>query len=115
MVKNGMADGLLGGIATPYSETLKPALEIWAEIVQCKRSRCLKLLLGGRRYFRSNINITPTAEQLAQIAINTANVARTFGEKPTIAMLSYSIGTHDDPQPKRSEKPLKSSRASTLH
>jgi phosphotransacetylase len=50
------------------------------------------MLFEGRRVFFGDctINIQPDAATLAQIAINTAQVARTFGEEPRVAMLSYS-------------------------
>ena len=49
------------------------------------------MISKGRRFFFGDctININPTAEDLAQIAINTANVARTFGYEPRVAMLSF--------------------------
>ncbi len=39
------------------------------------------------------VNVSPTAEQLAQIAVTSADTAAAFGLQPRVAMLSYSTGT----------------------
>ena len=39
------------------------------------------------------VNVSPTADQLAQIALTSADTARAFGLEPRVAMLSYSTGT----------------------
>jgi malate dehydrogenase (oxaloacetate-decarboxylating)(NADP+) len=55
------------------------------------------MLFADRRIFFGDctVNVNPTASELAEIALNTARVAETFGEKPRVAMLSYSdFGEH---------------------
>ena len=100
MVKLGRADGLLGGIAIPYADTIRPAVEVLGLDSEVKViSGTYVIVSKGRRFFFGDctVNINPTAEDLAQIAINTANVARTFGYEPRVAMLSFSdFGTHRD-------------------
>ena len=57
------------------------------------------MLFEGKRVFFGDctVNIHLDANTLAQIAINTARIAQTFGEEPRIAMLSYSdFGEHRD-------------------
>ena len=93
MVKNNLADGLLGGVSIPYADTLRPALKVLGKDIQSKViSGVYVMLCNGKRLFFGDctVNIDPDAETLAQIAINTARIARTFGERPRIAMLSYS-------------------------
>ena len=93
MVAEGDADGLLGGVATPYNATLRPALQVIGSSKDTPlTSGVYAMLFKGRRLFFGDctVNRAPTAEQLAQIAYNTAKVARTFGEEPRIAMLSFS-------------------------
>ncbi|MEC8423314.1 MAG: phosphate acyltransferase, partial [Myxococcota bacterium] len=93
MVAEGDADGLLGGVATPYNATLRPALQVIGPSPDTPLiSGVYAMLFKGRRLFFGDctVNRAPTAEQLAQIACNTAALARTFGEEPRVAMLSYS-------------------------
>jgi malate dehydrogenase (oxaloacetate-decarboxylating)(NADP+) len=93
MLKHGTADGLLGGVATPYAETLRPALQILGRAPETRViSGVYVMLFEGRRVFFGDctVNIRPDAETLAQIAINTARLAQTFGEEPRVAMLSFS-------------------------
>jgi malate dehydrogenase (oxaloacetate-decarboxylating)(NADP+) len=93
MLRDGRAHGLLGGLAIPYADTIRPALQILETAPDVNIiSGAYAMLFEGRRVFFGDctINIQPDAATLAQIAINTAQVARTFGEEPRVAMLSYS-------------------------
>lgn len=98
LIHLGRADGLLGGISIPYADTLRPAISILGKDQNTRLvSGTYVVLTKGRRFFFGDctINIRPDAKELAQIAINTANVARTFGYEPRVAMLSFSnFGTH---------------------
>jgi len=98
MVKLGRAHGLLGGIAIPYADTIRPSVEVLGLDAKVKLiSGTYVMVSKGRRFFFGDctVNIDPSAEDLAQIAINTANVAKTFGYEPRVAMLSFSnFGTH---------------------
>ena len=93
MVRKGHADGLLGGLATPYAATIRPAIQILGPE---KRGRVVSgvycMLFKDRRLFFGDctVNYKIDGPRLAQIAINTARVAQTFGEEPRVAMLSYS-------------------------
>lgn len=93
MLQRGEVDGLLGGLATPYADTLRPALQVLGRAPETKViSGVYVMLFEGRRVFFGDctVNIRPDAETLAQIAINTARLAQTFGEEPRVAMLSFS-------------------------
>jgi len=93
MLKNGDADALLGGLATPYADTLRPALQVLGRAPGTSViSGVYVMLFEGRRVFFGDctVNIRPDAATLAQIAINTARLAQTFGEEPRVAMLSFS-------------------------
>jgi malate dehydrogenase (oxaloacetate-decarboxylating)(NADP+) len=98
LVQQGVVDGMVGGLRRPYKETMGPAIRVLglragSEIV----SGVYAMLFRERRIFFGDctVNIEPTAQQLAEIAINTARVAQTFGEEPRVAMLSYSdFGEH---------------------
>jgi len=89
----GDADGLLGGVSTPYADTIRPALQILGSSGQSSVISGVYVMLfkEHRLYFGDcTVNVHPNAETLAQIAQNTARVARTFGDTPRVAMLSYS-------------------------
>jgi malate dehydrogenase (oxaloacetate-decarboxylating)(NADP+) len=93
MVRQGDADGLLGGLATPYADTIRPALQVLGKSEQVSViSGVYVMLFKGRRFYFGDctVNADPDAETLAQIARNTAAVARQFGDTPRVAMLSYS-------------------------
>jgi malate dehydrogenase (oxaloacetate-decarboxylating)(NADP+) len=93
MVRQGDADGLLGGLSTPYQSTIRPALKVLgkAENVSVISGVYVMLFKGRRFYFGDcTVNVDPGPEALAQIALNTAMVASQFGDIPKVALLSYS-------------------------
>jgi len=100
MVKQGMADGMVGGPGRPYKHTLKPALRVLGTDTESEVvSGVYAMIFKDRKLFFGDctVNTQPDAKTLAQIALNTAAVAETFGQKPRVAMLSYSdFGEHRD-------------------
>jgi malate dehydrogenase (oxaloacetate-decarboxylating)(NADP+) len=93
MVASGDADGLLGGLATPYADTIRPALKVLGPAKDSSVISGVYVMLfkDRRMYFGDcTVNVRPDSDTLAQIARNTASVARTFGDTPRVAMLSYS-------------------------
>ncbi|MGC4233318.1 MAG: phosphate acetyltransferase [Niabella sp.] len=97
MVYKGEADGMVSGAANTTAHTIKPALQF----VKTKPgfntvSSIFFMLLHDRVLVYGDCAIVPnpTAEQLAEIAISSADSARAFGiEVPKVAMLSYSSGS----------------------
>jgi malate dehydrogenase (oxaloacetate-decarboxylating)(NADP+) len=76
-----------------YPETVRPALEtVGAHPNAGVLSGMYMLVFDKRVVFcgDTTINVDPTAEQLAQIALTAARIVRTFGEEPRLAMLSFS-------------------------
>ncbi|MFE9723125.1 phosphate acetyltransferase [Streptomyces sp. NPDC005794] len=106
MVEEGLADGMVSGSAHSTAATIRPAFEIiktkqgstsrgegsgGASIVSSVFFMCLadRVLVYGD----CAVNPDPDAEQLADIAVQSAVTASRFGVDPRIAMLSYSTGT----------------------
>ncbi len=93
MVKNGDADSLIGGLTTSYPETIKPALQCIGLQERCKVVSGMYIVITKKDvYFFADctVNINPNAEQLAEIAINTADIVKEFEIEPRVAMLSFS-------------------------
>jgi malate dehydrogenase (oxaloacetate-decarboxylating)(NADP+) len=93
MVAAGDADALLGGLGKHYPETVRPALEVIGTHPQIGLASGLYMLVFEKHvvfFADTTVNIDPTAEQLALIAASAAQLARTFGITPRVAMLSFS-------------------------
>lgn len=94
MVHMGDAEALISGVSQHYPETIRPALEIISVKPGVKKLAGMYMLImpKGDIYFLADttMNIEPTAEDLAEIAINTAEAARGFNIEPRVAMLSFS-------------------------
>jgi malate dehydrogenase (oxaloacetate-decarboxylating)(NADP+) len=94
LVAEGLADGLVGGLGRPFQHTLGPALRALGTDPRGTGtvSGVYAMLFKDRKIFFGDctVNIDPDAETLAAIAINTARVAESFGQRPRVAMLSFS-------------------------
>ena len=93
MVAVGDADGIVGGLGKHYPETIRPALEvIGAHPVVGLASGLYMLVFDKHVIFcgDTTVNIDPTAEELAQIAISASGLVQNFGQVPKVAMLSFS-------------------------
>ncbi len=106
MIDQGEADGMLTGATTNYAEAVKPILHT-VGMAQDSVPAGLNIILADNKLLfvaDTTININPTAEQLARISIQMAQVAEYFGQKPRIAMLSYSNFSGADGTPSKMKK-----------
>ncbi|PYQ35997.1 MAG: NADP-dependent malic enzyme [Acidobacteria bacterium] len=93
MLEAGDADGVISGLTQHYPETIRPALEIVGTAPGVKRvSGLYTLVFKDRTFFFADttVNIEPTAEDLAEIALLTADAVHRFDIDPRIAMISFS-------------------------
>ena len=93
MVHMGDADGYLGGVSHNYPDIVKPCLQIIGPEKDSHRIVGMYMMtVNGDLMFigDATINIYPDSRTLAEIAVQTAKVARRFGVKPRVAMLSFS-------------------------
>ncbi len=93
MVNEGEADGLITGYSRPYPSVVKPILELIEKDRGVLKVAATNLLLtkqGPMFLSDTTININPNAKELAKITHYTSILARMFGMKPNVAMLSFS-------------------------
>jgi malate dehydrogenase (oxaloacetate-decarboxylating)(NADP+) len=93
MVRAGDADALVAGVSQHYPDTIRPALQVIGKRDDVSRVAGLfPLVLRDKVYFFADplVNIEPTAEQLADIAILSAEEVRRFDIEPKVAMISFS-------------------------
>ncbi len=93
MVALDDADGLVGGIDRHYPDILRPCLHTIGTAPDVERLVGMYMMtIKGQLLFigDATINIYPDSQTLAEIAIETAKMARRFGVKPVVAMLSFS-------------------------
>jgi malate dehydrogenase (oxaloacetate-decarboxylating)(NADP+) len=94
MVRAGDADALVSGLTQHYPDVIRPSLQVIAvrEGMHHVSGVYMLITAKGDVYFLADctVNIEPTAEDLAEIAICTADMARRFNVWPRVAMLSFS-------------------------
>ncbi len=108
MVHMGDADCLVSGLNMHYPETIRPALQVVKIKPELRIVSGLYMMIfeDDIMFFAdATVNIEPTSEDLAEIAIDTAEAARRFGVEPKVAMLSFSnFGSTRHPQSEKVKK-----------
>jgi malate dehydrogenase (oxaloacetate-decarboxylating)(NADP+) len=93
MVESGDAEALISGYSTSYPSTIRPALQCVGVKEGFKVVSGMYIVITKKdTYFFADctVNVNPTADQLAEIAITTAETVKAFDIIPKIAMLSFS-------------------------
>lgn len=96
MVYKGHADGMVSGAAHTTAHTIIPALQfVKTRPGVSTVSSCFFMCLDDHVSVMGDcaVNVSPNADQLAEIAISSAESAKAFGIEPKVALLSYSSGT----------------------
>jgi malate dehydrogenase (oxaloacetate-decarboxylating)(NADP+) len=93
MVETGDADGLVSGLTAHYPDTVRPALQIIGKREGARRIAGLYMMVFKNQTVfiaDATVNIEPTAEDLAEIALLSAEKVRQMDIEPRVAMLSFS-------------------------
>jgi malate dehydrogenase (oxaloacetate-decarboxylating)(NADP+) len=105
MLRTGEAEGMVCGAERSYVEVMRRVLPL-AELKEgARRVVGMHVVLVDQRVFifaDTSINISPSPEELAEIAMIAAQLARHFGLEPIVALLSYSnYGDNDTPDSRK--------------
>ncbi|HTL52698.1 MAG TPA: phosphate acetyltransferase [Planctomycetota bacterium] len=93
MVHRGDADGVIAGLTQHYPDTIRPALQIIKLREGLSKVSGLYMMVFKKDVFffaDTTVNIDPSAEDLAEIAVCAAETARRFEVEPKVAMLSFA-------------------------
>lgn len=111
MIEQGLADAMISGLTRKYGAPIKPALDIIGVQEGVSRVAGLYIMVTKRGpYFFADttMNVDPTAQQLVDIAVLTANTIKQFNITPRMALLSYSnFGSADGEIPKKVQEAAK--------
>jgi malate dehydrogenase (oxaloacetate-decarboxylating)(NADP+) len=104
MLEQGAVDGMVTGLTTGYAASIRPPLEVIHTRAGSRAAGVYIVVTKNDFKFFADctVNIDPTAEELADIAIATSELARYFEVTPRVAMLSYSsFGSAQGPSPRK--------------
>jgi malate dehydrogenase (oxaloacetate-decarboxylating)(NADP+) len=105
MVETGLADAMISGLTRKYGQPIKPALEVIGVQAGVSKVAGLYMMItkkGPYFFADTTMNVDPTAQELADIAVLTANTVKQFNVTPRIAMLSYTnFGSSEGEVPRK--------------
>ncbi len=111
MVETGAADAMISGLTRKYADPIKPALQIIGMQEDSGRVAGMYIIATKKGPFffaDTTMNVDPTAEELADIAVLTANAVKKFNITPRIALLSYSnFGSTEGDVPQKVREAVK--------
>ena len=102
MVAQGDADGFVSGLTRSYPDTLRPALEVIGPASSSRRVAGAHIMVFPHQvkvFADTTVNIDPSAETLAEIALAASEMAKSLDMVPQVALLSFSnFGSNQPPQ-----------------
>src|SRR5690606_15392676 len=108
MVELGEADACISGLSVKYPVAIKPILQVIGTAPNTKMIAGMYILLtkrGPMFVADTTINESPTAQEIVQITLNTAEAVKRANLVPRVALLSYSnFGSHHGEVPKRMQE-----------
>ena len=114
MLDAGAVEGVVTGVNRSFPDGVRDALELIGTADGVRRAAALHLMAMKDRtlfFADTSLNIDPTAEELAQIAIAAADVARGFSFEPRVALLSFgNFGSVDHPSTRKVEDAVRIAR-----
>lgn len=94
MVKAGIADGMVSGAIGTTGDTIRPALQLIKTKPGVSRASGVMIMIGpnGEQlvFADTAVNITLESQEMAEVAVESAETARGFGIDPRVALLSFS-------------------------
>lgn len=111
MVKQGDADGMISGHSMAFPRVVKPIFEVIGRAANVTKAAAVHIMITKRGPLflaDTSINIDPSAEEIADIAQMTANLALAFGFEPILALLSYAnFGSSNHPHAAKVRKAVR--------
>ncbi|RME77709.1 phosphate acetyltransferase [Candidatus Woesearchaeota archaeon] len=108
MVQLGIADAMIGGATSTTAELVRPALQIIGTKEKFHRVSSVFIMeINKKIYFFADcaVNVAPDAKTLSEIALDSAQTARSLGITPRVALLSFSTkGSYEGPEVKHIRK-----------
>ncbi len=102
MLRAGAVDAMIGGVAKSYPDTVRTVLQVVQPRAGVRRVAGFHIMVLKEKvlfFADTTVNVDPTAEELADIAIEVAAEARRFNVEPRVAMISFSnFGSTRDPR-----------------
>lgn len=94
LIKEGFADGMVSGAIHTTGDTIRPALQIIRTKPDVNRVSGVMVMIGPKGnqlvFADTAVNITLESDELAEVAVETAKSAKSFGMDPYVALLSFS-------------------------
>ncbi|MGE9744508.1 NADP-dependent malic enzyme [Bdellovibrio bacteriovorus] len=113
MVNQGEADGMVSGSSINYADAVRPILQTIGVYKEGIPAGLNFVLLEDKFLVLADttVNLNPTAEQCAQIALQAAKIVEYFGIEPRVAMLSYSNFSGAEGTPRKMKKAAEIARS----
>lgn len=114
MVYKGLVDGQVDGIDRDYADAIRPVLQVIPRRKGVSKVAGVYIMISKNQIFfiaDPTVNITPSSEDLAEIAILAAEMAEFFEVKPKVAMISFSnFGSTRHPEAERVKRAVRIAR-----